>query len=138
MPLITGRLLLIPEVNSYSEGGVLLLQFWSMYLALALKQFVANVTGDMRTQWSWKCCLMYTIRAMNDVGIEFYFSFETYGRYGTETASTAVIGDAESVGTHVYHFLLSYTLLLLLHCSFRSVKVRVSRHVRLSTVYQAQ
>ena len=25
-----------------------------------------------------------------------------YGRYGTKTASTAVIGDAESVGTQVY------------------------------------
>ena len=33
-----------------------------------------------------------------------------YGRYGTETASTVVIGDAESVGTQVYRFLLSYTL----------------------------
>ena len=33
-----------------------------------------------------------------------------YGQYGTETASTVVIGDAESVGTQVYRFLLSYPL----------------------------
>ncbi len=32
-----------------------------------------------------------------------------YGQYGTETASTIVIGDAESVGIHFYHLLLSYT-----------------------------
>jgi hypothetical protein len=63
--------------NSYSEGDVFSLRFRSMYLALALKQFVANVTGDMQTQWSWKSCLMYAIRAMNDVGIEFYSSFAT-------------------------------------------------------------
>ncbi len=63
--------------NNYSEGGVFSLRFWSMYLAIALKHFVANVTGDMRTQWSWKRCLMYAIRAMNDVGIEFYSSFAT-------------------------------------------------------------
>ena len=36
--------------NSYSEqGGVFSLRFWSMYLALALKQFVANATSDIRT-----------------------------------------------------------------------------------------
>jgi hypothetical protein len=33
-----------------------------------------------------------------------------YGRYGTETANTVVIGDAESVGTQVYQLLLLYTL----------------------------
>ncbi len=45
--------------NSYSEGGVFSLRFRSMYLALALKQLVANVTCDVRMQWSWKRCLVY-------------------------------------------------------------------------------
>ena len=55
------------------------------------------------------------------------------GWYGMETASTVVSGCAESVGTQVYLFLLSYTILFLLHHLFRSIKVRVSRHVRLIT-----
>ena len=38
-----------------------------------------------------------------------------YGRYGTETASTVVICDTESVGSQVYCLLLLYTLLLLLY-----------------------
>ena len=61
-----------------------------------------------------------------------------YGRYGTETASTVGIGDAERVGTQVYRFLLLYPLLLQLHRLFHSVKVRVSHHVRLFTVYETQ
>jgi hypothetical protein len=72
--------------NSYSEGDVFSLRFRSMYLALALKQFVANVTGDMQTQWSWKSCLMYAIRAMNDVGIEFYSSFATLAHWHRKLA----------------------------------------------------
>ncbi|KAI2512867.1 hypothetical protein MHU86_1413 [Fragilaria crotonensis] len=52
-----------------------------MYLAIALKQFVLNVTGDLRTQWTWKRCLQYAIQAMNDVGIEFYSSFSTLARW---------------------------------------------------------
>jgi hypothetical protein len=52
-----------------------------MYLALALKQFVLNVTGDLRTQWTWKQCLQYAIEAMNDVGVEFYSSFATLSRW---------------------------------------------------------
>ena len=38
--------------SHYSESDVFLLQYRSMYLALALKQFVLNVTGDLRTQWT--------------------------------------------------------------------------------------
>ena len=72
--------------NSYSEGDVFSLRFRSMYLALALKQFVANVTGDMQTQWSWKSCLMYAIRAMNDVGIEIYSNFATLARWHRKLA----------------------------------------------------
>ena len=52
-----------------------------------------------------------------------------YGQYGTETASTVVIGDAESKGTQVYCLLLSYTLFVttLLFISFRQGKSQPSR-----------
>ncbi|KAI2489341.1 hypothetical protein MHU86_25254 [Fragilaria crotonensis] len=72
--------------ESYSEADIFSLRFWSMYLALALKHFVANVTGDMQTQWTWKRCLMYAIRAMNDVGIEIYSSFATLARWHRKLA----------------------------------------------------
>ena len=65
----------------YSESDVFSLIYRSMYLALAVKQFVLNVTGDLRTQWTWKKCLRYSIEAMNDVGIEFYSSFKTLARW---------------------------------------------------------
>jgi actin-related protein len=56
-----------------------------------------------------------------------------YGRYGTETASTVVIGDAESVSTKVYRLLFSYqvpgTLFVttLLFIAFRQGKSQPSR-----------
>ena len=65
----------------YSESDVFSLIYRSMYLALAVKQFVLNVTGNLRTQWTWKKCLRYSIEAMNDVGIEFYSSFKTLARW---------------------------------------------------------
>ena len=52
-----------------------------MYLALALKQFVLNVTGDLRTQWTWKRCLLHAIEAMNDVGVKYYSSFTTLAQW---------------------------------------------------------
>jgi hypothetical protein len=42
------------RVACYSEADVFSLRFRSTYLAIALKQFLANVTGDMQTQLSWK------------------------------------------------------------------------------------
>ncbi|KAI2492542.1 hypothetical protein MHU86_22024 [Fragilaria crotonensis] len=39
--------------SHYSEADVFSLRYRSMYLALALKQFVLNVTGDLRIQWTW-------------------------------------------------------------------------------------
>jgi hypothetical protein len=63
--------------HSYSETDAFLLRFRSMYLALALKQFVLNVTDNLKTQWTWKNCLKFAIEAMNDVGVEYYSNFET-------------------------------------------------------------
>ena len=65
----------------YSESDVFSLRYRSMYLALALKQFVLNVTGDLRSQWTWKRCLCHSIEAMNDVGVEYYSSFATLARW---------------------------------------------------------
>ena len=65
----------------YSASDVFSLRYRSMYLALALKQFVLHVTGNLRTQWTWKRCLRYSIEAMNDVGIEFYSCFKTLARW---------------------------------------------------------
>ena len=65
----------------YSESDVFSLRYRSIYLALALKQFVLNVTGDLRTQWTWKQCLCHSIEAMNDVGVEYYSCFRTLARW---------------------------------------------------------
>jgi hypothetical protein len=70
----------------YSKADVFLLRFRSSYLALALKQFVANVTGDMQTQWSWKHCLIHAVRAMNNVGIEYYSSFAALAHWHRKLA----------------------------------------------------
>ena len=67
--------------HNYSAADIFSLRYRSMYLAIALKQFVLNVTGDLRTQWTWKRCLEYSIEAMNDVGVEFYSSFSTLSRW---------------------------------------------------------
>ena len=63
--------------HSYSEADAFSLRYRSMYLALALKQFVLNVTDNLKTQWTWKKCLQFAIEAMNDVGVEYYSNFET-------------------------------------------------------------
>ena len=61
--------------SHYSESDVFSLRYRSMmYLALAFKQFVLNVTGDLRIQWTWKRCLQCVIELMNDEGVEFYSS----------------------------------------------------------------
>ncbi|KAI2493985.1 hypothetical protein MHU86_20559 [Fragilaria crotonensis] len=70
----------------YSEADVFSLRYRSMYLAIALKQFVLNVTGDISTQWTWKRCLQYAIEEMNDVGVEFYSSFATLSRWHRKLA----------------------------------------------------
>ena len=61
------------ETCPYSESDMLTLHLQSMHLALALRQFVCNMTGDLRTQWTWKRCLLSAIETMNDVGIELQF-----------------------------------------------------------------
>ena len=65
----------------YSESDVFSLRYRSMYLALALKQFVLNVTDNLKTQWTWKQCLNWAIEAMNDVGVEFYSSCVTLRKW---------------------------------------------------------
>jgi hypothetical protein len=74
----------------YSEADVFSLRLRRTYLAVALKQFVANVTGDMRTHWSWKDCLIYAIRAMNDVGIEFFSSFANLAHWRRKLAQNRI------------------------------------------------
>jgi hypothetical protein len=71
--------------SHYSESDVFSLRYRSKYLALALKQFVLNVTGDLRIQLSWKRCLQYAIEAMNDVGVEFYSSYATLAGWHRST-----------------------------------------------------
>ena len=65
----------------YSELDVFSLRYRSMYLALALKQFVLNVTNNLKTQWTWKQCLNWAIEAMNDVGVEFYSTCVTLRKW---------------------------------------------------------
>ena len=67
--------------HNYSAADIFSLTYRSMCLAIALKQFVVNITGNMRTQWTWKRCLKFSIEAMNDVREEFYSSFATLSRW---------------------------------------------------------
>ena len=62
----------------------------------------------LQQSWSW----MRLIRGRGDsvhIAWMYVVPFK-YGRYGTETASTVVSGDAESVGAQVYRLLFSYSL----------------------------
>lgn len=63
--------------HSYSETDAFSLCYRSMYLALALKQFVLNGTDNLKTQWMWKMYLKFAIEAMNNFGVEYYSNFET-------------------------------------------------------------
>jgi hypothetical protein len=74
------------ETCPYSESDVFTLRFRSMYLALALRQFVLNMSGDLRTQWTWKRCLLFAIEAMNDIGVEYYSNYRTLARWHRKQA----------------------------------------------------
>ncbi|KAI2508418.1 hypothetical protein MHU86_5945 [Fragilaria crotonensis] len=74
------------ETCPYSESDIHTLRLRSMYIALALRQFVCHVTGDMKTQWTWKKCLVFAIERMNDVGIEYYTNFRTLARWHRKLA----------------------------------------------------
>jgi hypothetical protein len=64
--------------HSYSETDAFSLRYRSMYLSLALKEFVLlNVTDNLKTQWTWKKWLKFAIEAMNDGAVEYYSNFET-------------------------------------------------------------
>ena len=74
------------ETCPYSESDVFTLRLRSMYLASALRQFVLNMTDDLRTQWTWKRCLIFAIEAMNDVGAEYYSNYRTLARWHRKLA----------------------------------------------------
>ena len=74
------------ETCPYSESDVLTLRLRSMYLALALRQFVLNMTDDLRTQWTWKRCLLSAIEQMNDIGVEYYSNYRTLARWHRKLA----------------------------------------------------
>ena len=57
-----------------------------MYIALALRQFACHITGDMKTQWTWKKCLVFAIERMDDVGIEYNTNFRTLARWHRKLA----------------------------------------------------
>ena len=40
----------------------------------------------MKTQWTWKKCLVFAIECMNDVGIEYYTNFRTLARWHRKLA----------------------------------------------------
>jgi hypothetical protein len=70
----------------YAKSDIHTLRLRSMYIVLALRQFVCHVTGDMKTQWTWKKCLVFAIERMNDVGIEYYTNFRTLARWHRKLA----------------------------------------------------
>jgi hypothetical protein len=70
------------ETFPYAKSEILTLQLRSMYLALALCQFVFNImTGDLRTQWTWKQCLISAVEEMNIIGIVYYSNYRTLARW---------------------------------------------------------
>ena len=65
-----------------------------MYLAIALKQFVLNVIGNMKTQWTWKQCLQFAIKnAMNDVLAQCRHLFELFnpGTLAQEVCTQSIL-----------------------------------------------
>lgn len=81
---MAGSSFLKGQQYSESDVSILSLRYRSMYLALALMQFVVDVTGNLRTQqWPWwKRCLQHAIvAAMNDVGVKYYSSFATLAKW---------------------------------------------------------
>jgi hypothetical protein len=74
------------ETCPYSESEIMTLRLRSMYLALALRQFVFNMTGDLRMQWTWKRCLLSAIEGMNDIGVEYYSNYRTLARWHRKLA----------------------------------------------------
>ena len=70
----------------YSESDVFALRLKSMYLVSALRQFVLNMTDDLMTQWTWKSCLLFAIKAMNDVGTEYYSNYRMLARWHRKLA----------------------------------------------------
>ena len=102
--------------------SVIISEFWKIrrYLNLCLPWVIGRRVGEVfypleRTRfagsntWLWRrnrwLGLNHSISRTHELRGPF-----KYGRYGTETASVVVIGDAESVGTQVNHLLLVYTL----------------------------
>lgn len=74
------------ETCHYSESDVFTLRLRSMYLVTALRQFLRCVTGDIKTQWTWKRCLVSAIQSMNDVGTEYYSNYRTLARWHRKLA----------------------------------------------------
>ena len=82
------------SLKYYSEADVFSLRFRSMYLAIALKQFVLNVIGNMKTQWTWKQCLQFAIKnAMNDVLAQCRHLFELFnpGTLAQEVCTQSIL-----------------------------------------------
>ena len=69
------------ETCPYSESVMLTLRLQSVYLALPLAQFVFNMTGDLRTRWTWKRCLISAIEGMNNIGFDYYSNYRTLARW---------------------------------------------------------
>jgi hypothetical protein len=74
------------ETRPYSESDIHTLRLRTMYIALALRQFVCHVTSDIKTQWPWKRCLVFAIERMNDVGIEYSTNLRTLARWHRKLA----------------------------------------------------
>jgi hypothetical protein len=51
------------ETCPYSESDINTLRLRSKNIALALCQFVCHVSNDMKTQWTWKKCLVLQLSA---------------------------------------------------------------------------
>jgi hypothetical protein len=74
------------ETCPYAESEIMTLRLRSIYLALALRQFVFNMTDNLRTQWTWKICLLSAIEGMNNIGVEYYSNYRTLARWHRKLA----------------------------------------------------
>jgi hypothetical protein len=64
-----------------TEHDIFFLRLRSLYLAVAIKNYVDRVAIHPAKRWKWEQCIKHSIGALNDMGIEFYSFWRTLQRW---------------------------------------------------------
>jgi hypothetical protein len=61
--------------NTFREHDIHIIRQRSLYIAVALRKFIAEVCDGAR--WTWKQCLIYSIKALSRIGLKTYKDWKT-------------------------------------------------------------